>query len=95
MTETWEEYENRLPKREANIQRFFRRQAAHEEAAAKEIARQEENTERLLKEIKQREDRRRARLLPTLHTLVYDPEKEEKERNRQEQQEVRITFWVF
>uniref|UniRef100_A0A7S4LEA9 Uncharacterized protein n=1 Tax=Eutreptiella gymnastica TaxID=73025 RepID=A0A7S4LEA9_9EUGL len=88
VTETWEEYENRLPKREANIQRFFRRQAAHEEAAAKEIARQEENTERLLKEIKQREDRRRARLLPTLHTLVYDPEKEEKERNRQEQQEI-------
>lgn len=50
VTETWEEYENRIPKREANVHRFFRRQAIREDAAAADVARREAAAERTLAE---------------------------------------------
>eukprot|EP01012_Entosiphon_sulcatum_P056503 TRINITY_DN80181_c0_g1_i1.p1 TRINITY_DN80181_c0_g1~~TRINITY_DN80181_c0_g1_i1.p1 ORF type:complete len:1028 (+),score=161.42 TRINITY_DN80181_c0_g1_i1:25-3084(+) len=88
VVETWDEYESRIIQRESAIKKFFDKQAAQEQMETRDQFRRNAAGDTVLELIKHRERKRKARLLPTLHTLLYDPEREAALQRQAEQEEI-------
>ncbi|KAJ9462729.1 hypothetical protein DIPPA_10707 [Diplonema papillatum] len=72
VTETWPEWEERKRRQPETIDRFFGGlQAAHDAGAAAKRTRAEQS-EKVLRQIRDAEERRAKKLLPVLHTLLLD-----------------------